>query len=172
MKATELIRQQFDDELNATRDVLACVPEDKLDFKPHEKSMTLNRLAGHTAELLEWAIVTIDQDGYEVASGGKPTFTPYKVTTTQALLDYFDEKAAATRAGLATLDEAKLETPWTLMRNGKAVFTLPRWQVLVKFNLSHIVHHRAQLGVYLRMNHIPIPGMYGPSQDDMDAMAK
>lgn len=172
MQAIELIREQFEDELNATRKVLARVPEDKLDYKPHEKSMTLGRLAGHTAELLEWAIVTIDQDGYDMAPSGIQSFTPYKVTTTQALLDYFDEKAAATRARLATLEDDRLEIPWTLMRNGTPMFILPRWKVLASFNLSHMVHHRAQLGVYLRLNSIPIPGVYGPSQDDMDAMAK
>ena len=171
MTAADLIRKDFEDELNATRKVLAAVPDDKMDFQPHEKSMKLGRLAGHVADLLNWTAIAVDDDKFDVAPGGKPAFTPLNPTSGKELVDYFDKNAAMARAKLATLDSDRLEDKWSLYRDGKLMFDMPRWKVLMTFNLSHIVHHRAQLGVYLRLNGIAVPGVYGPSQDDKDAAA-
>lgn len=172
MNASDLIRQVFRDEYAGMRKVLVMVPEDKLNFKPHDKSMTLGRLAGHCAELTEWTLVAIDEDQYDVAPGGVSAFKRYEVTTQKALLEYFDKNTAAVGDALGELKDEKLDTTWTLLNNSKTVFSMPRWKVLLSFNLNHMVHHRAQLGVYLRMNHIAVPGVYGPSQDDKDATAK
>jgi uncharacterized damage-inducible protein DinB len=172
MNAADLIRSDFEDELNSTRKILAAVPDDKMDFQPHAKSMKLGRLAGHVADLLQWTAVAVDDDKFDVAPGGKPAFAPFNPTSGKELLEHFDKNVATAREKLASLDGDRLEDKWSLYRDGKFMFDMPRWKVLMGFNLAHIVHHRAQLGVYLRLNGIAVPGVYGPSQDDKDAMAK
>jgi len=172
MTAADLIRIDFEDELKSTRKILAAVPDDKMDYQPHTKSMTLGRLAGHIADLLQWTAVAVDDDKFDVAPGGKPAFAPFNPTSGKELVERFDNNVAAAREKLANLDGDRLDDKWSLYRDGKFMFDMPRWKVLMGFNLAHMVHHRAQLGVYLRLNGIAVPGVYGPSQDDKDAAAK
>jgi len=169
MTAADLIRKDFEDELNATRKILAAVPDDKMDYQPHAKSMKLGRLAGHIADLLKWTDAAVEDDKFDIAPGGKPVFAPMNPTSGKELVEYFDKNAAMAREKLATLDADRLEDTWSLYRDGKLMFDMPRWKVLMTFNLAHIVHHRAQLGVYLRLNDVAVPGVYGPSQDDKEA---
>ncbi len=125
--------------------------------------MAMSRLAGHLAELPGWVSSTIDADGLDLAAGGHTAFV---MTTRADLLRAFDANLARARASLAAASDERLVGNWSL-RNGTAtMFTLPRVAVLRTWVLNHMVHHRAQLGVYLRMNDIPVPSIYGPSAEE------
>lgn len=155
---------EFDEEMKNTRKLLERVPEDKLDYKPHEKSMPLGRLATHVAELPGWAVNVIDKDVLDMQPGD---YKPVIVKSRQELLDIFDKSVAEARSRIAGVSDADLQKTWTFKFGGNTVFSMPRAQVLRSTMLNHIIHHRAQLGVYLRMNNVEIPGMYGPSADEM-----
>jgi len=157
---------QFDYEMMGTRKTLERVPEGKPDWAPHAKSMKMGRLAGHLAELPGWAVETINRDSLDIAPPGGAPFQPLVMTSRKQLLEAFDKNAAAGRAAIAGAGDEMLLGPWTLQAGGNTIFTMPRLAVLRSFVLSHIIHHRAQLGVYLRMNDIPVPSLYGPSADE------
>lgn len=146
-----------------TRKILERVPLDKSDWKPHAKSMALGRLATHVAEIPGWASITLDQDVLDFAVAG---FKPHVAKTSEELLSILDENVKKAVASLEHATEDTFNTMWT-MKNGEHVFfTLPKKVVLRTFAYSHNIHHRAQLGVYLRMLDIPVPGMYGPTADE------
>lgn len=157
---------EFDHEMATTRKALERIPEDKLGWKPHEKSMALGRLAGHVAELPGWVIPIMRQDSLDIAPKGGPTFVPLVATSCDQVLQAFDSNVAGGRAALAGATDEQLLQPWTLRAGGKTIFTLPRIGVLRSMVLNHSIHHRAQLGVYLRLNDIPVPSTYGPSADE------
>ncbi|HEX7024837.1 MAG TPA: DinB family protein [Gemmatimonadales bacterium] len=157
---------EFDHEMATTRRMLACVPEGKNDWKPHPKSMPLGRLAGHVAELPGWGSVTLEQTELDFAPAGAPAWEPGVFTTHEDTLRVFDDHVARARASLARSTDADFMVPWTLKSGGKTLFTMPRIAVIRGFVLSHLIHRRAQLGVYLRLNDIAIPGSYGPSADE------
>jgi uncharacterized damage-inducible protein DinB len=163
MSIAEMLLPEFDQEMANTRKMLELVPEDKLDYKPHEKSMTLGRLAGHTAEMAGWATTTINTEELVLTPGMQP-FSP---KSRQELLDSFDKGVAEARAAIAGASDEHLAKIWTLTFGGKPVFAMPRSAVIRSMVMSHVIHHRAQLGVYLRLNEVEIPGMYGPSADEM-----
>jgi uncharacterized damage-inducible protein DinB len=150
-----------------TRKILANVPLDKNDYKPHERSMTLGRLATHVAELPGWVSFTMDQDGLDFAT---MDYKPVIASTTEELLAILDSNV---NKAVASLENSKAEDfgkMWTL-RNGDHVhFSLPKAAVVRSFALSHLYHHRGQLSVYLRLLDTEVPGMYGPSKDDQIAM--
>ncbi|MGC1107566.1 MAG: DinB family protein [Candidatus Acidiferrales bacterium] len=161
------ILPEFDHEVANTRKVLERVPEGKPDYKPHEKSMAMDRLAGHLAELPGWAKETILQDSIEVggqAAAGQAG--PLKMTSRKQLLEEFDKRTAAGRAAIAGASDEDFMKPWSLIAGGKTIFTLPKIAVLRGFVMNHMIHHRAQLGVYLRLNNVPVPSIYGPSADE------
>jgi uncharacterized damage-inducible protein DinB len=157
---------QFDHEMIGTRKTLERVPEGKPDWAPHPKSMKMGRLAGHLAELPGWPVETIGKDALDVRPVNGPQFQPFVMTSHSQLLEEFDKKVAAGRAAIAAASDETLLAPWTLLAAGKPIFSLPRLAVLRSFVISHIIHHRAQLGVYLRMNDVPVPSIYGPSADE------
>lgn len=159
------ILPEFDHEVANTRKVLERVPEGKPDYKPHEKSMAMGRLAGHTAELPGWAKETILQNSIEIRQGD-PRNVALVMTSRKQLLEEFDKRAAAGRAAIAGASDEELMKPWSLIANGKTIFTLPKIAVLRGFVMNHMIHHRAQLGVYLRLNNVPVPSIYGPSADE------
>lgn len=159
------ILPEFDHEVANTRKVLERVPEGKPDYKPHEKSMPMGRLAGHTAELPGWAKEAILQDSIEIRQGD-PKNVALVMTSRKQLLEEFDKRAAAGRAAIAGASDEELMKPWSLIANGKTIFTLPKIAVLRGFVMNHMIHHRAQLGVYLRLNDVPVPSIYGPSADE------
>jgi uncharacterized damage-inducible protein DinB len=163
MPIAEMLLPEFDQEMANTRKMLELVPEGKLDYKPHEKSMTLGRLAGHTAEMAGWATTVITTESIEL-TGGRQPFSP---KSRQELLAAFDKGVAEARAAIAGASDEDLTKTWTLSFAGKTVFSMPRAAVLRSMVMSHVIHHRAQLGVYLRLNEVEIPGMYGPSADEM-----
>jgi uncharacterized damage-inducible protein DinB len=166
MSIAQSMLPEFDHEMATTRKMLDCVPEGKNDFKPHPKSMTLGRLAGHIAELPGWGATTLTSTELDFAPVGAPPFQPGFFTTRSGTLKTFDESVAFARAELQKVSDADLMVIWTLKAAGKPLMSMPRIGVIRSMVMNHIIHHRAQLGVYLRLLDIAIPGSYGPSADD------
>lgn len=166
MTISQTLLPEFDNEAASTRKILACVPEDKFGWKPHEKSMTLGRLASHVAEMGYWAIVTINQDTLELTPGQKP----FNAATSEELLAAFDKNISEGRAALAAASDEAMLANWSLIYGGHVAFSMPRVAVIRNMVMNHMIHHRGQLSVYLRMLDVPVPGMYGPSADDKGAM--
>ena len=165
MTISEMLLPEFDEEMKNTRKMLERVPEDKFNYKPHEKSMAMGRLAGHVAEMPSWAAHTLEMDVLELQSGQQP----YAPTSRQELLETFDKHVAEARAHIGGATDETLHQIWTLKFSGKTIFTQPRAQVLRGMVMNHMIHHRAQLSVYLRLVEVEVPGMYGPSADEMKA---
>lgn len=162
MTILEFLLQELDQEAENTRKMLACVPDDKFDWQPHPKSMRLKTLATHVAELPSWIAMTLDRDELDFA---ETPYQPVDISNTKDLLEYFEKTYVDGKANLEKADEAQFSENWTL-REGDVVYqTTPKLDVL-RMAFSQIIHHRAQLGVYLRLLNIPIPGSYGPSADE------
>ena len=157
---------EFDQEMANTRKTLERFPESKSAWKPHEKSMTMGRLAGHIAELPSLVVPALTTDSLDFSPPGGAPMQPNIATSKTDLLALFDKNVTAARAALANASDQHLLTPWTLMAGGKTIFTLPRVAVIRSFFMNHVIHHRAQFGVYLRMNDIAVPSIYGPSADE------
>lgn len=153
---------EFDMEMTHTRKTLERVPEGRSEFRPHPKSMTLGRLAGHLAEMPMWAHTTLGQDSLDLAGGGAGAV----MTTREETLAQFDQHVQKARAMLAGCSDADMMKTWTLKHGDQTILALPRVAVLRGFVISHMIHHRAQLGVYLRMNDVAVPSVYGPSADE------
>ena len=162
----EMLLPEFDEEMKSTRKLLECFPEGKSDWKPHEKSMSLGRLAGHVAELPGFAYQTMAVETLEFDKPGSEPTKPFIATSRDQLLKAFDENVAKGRQAIAGAKDEDMGTIWTLIYQGRKVFALPRAAVMRAMVMNHLIHHRGQLGVYLRMNDIAIPGVYGPSADD------
>jgi len=163
MTILQSLLPEFDQEMAGTRKTLARVPWEKADWKPHEKSMTLGHLAGHLAEVASWGSFTLETDELDFATFD---YEPPRHGSTADLLAAFDGYVAASRAALERCDDATAMSPWTMRQGEQVFFTLPKIAVLRTFVLSHSVHHRAQLGVYLRLLDLPVPALYGPSADE------
>ena len=166
MSMNDALLMEFVREMSLTRKTLERVPDDKLGWKPHEKSGTMGWLAGHLANLPGWATMTISKDSLDIHPPGEPEYKMEIPKSRQALLDLFDRNFDSGRDALTGASDDWLEKPWTLLNGGQKVFTMPRAAVLRTMVLNHNIHHRAQLGVYLRLNDIPVPGVLGPSADE------
>lgn len=161
MPISESLIQEFETEAVATRRLLERVPEEKLGWRPHEKSMPLGRLATHIAELPGWGKVTIEQDVLEIGD-----FTPTILDSTKAIVDTFDKNVADFKELLARTPDEEYGKIWTMKFKGQDVFSSPKIGVIRGTVMNHIVHHRGQLTVYLRLNNVPLPMTYGPSADE------
>jgi len=164
MSIAESLLPEFDREMGLTRRILDRVPDGQFDWKPHDKSMTLGRLAEHLAELPGWARVSILENGIDMASGRPPGYVSPETRT--AVLAMFDKNVADARAALTGRTDAEMMAPWTLKAQGKEVFTMPKAVVMRGFVMNHMVHHRGQMSVYLRLQNVPVPSIYGPSADE------
>lgn len=163
MAINESFISELEQEAKSTRKILERVPADKPDWKPHEKSMKLGSLATHVAELPGWVSMTLDQDELDFA---KMDYKPTILKSTEQLLKIFDDNVEKAMKSLKNAPDEKFKKNWT-MKNGELVyFTLPKEAVLRSFSFNHSYHHRAQLGVYLRLLGIPLPGIYGPTADE------
>jgi uncharacterized damage-inducible protein DinB len=158
----EALLAEFDHEIATTRRLLERLPDDRLAWKPHEKSMSLGRLAQHVATLPMWAGSILEQPSFDLE--GVPPGLP-EPQSRDEVLKLFEGATTATRA-LIDRTDAEYMAPWTLKRSGQEMFTLPRLAAFRAFVLSHIIHHRGQLSVYLRLNDVPVPPIYGPSADE------
>ena len=156
---------EFDHEMANTRKTLERIPEDKFDWRPHEKSTTLRGLATHLSNLVSWAVHVVEKDELDAAPGGQP-LRPKTIESVQEALETFDRNVAAARSAIAGAGDEHLMKPWTLLAGGKTIFTQPRAGVLRGMILNHTIHHRAQLAVFLRLNDVPVPALYGPSADE------
>jgi len=166
MAMNEALVTEFDREMAGTRKTLERVPEAKFDWKPHEKSGSMIWLAGHLANLAGWAGTTVNTDSLDLAPGGKPMQPPPPPKTRKELLELFDKNVAESRKAIAGASDTDLQKPWSLLNNGTVLMTMPRIVCLRNFVMNHTIHHRAQLGVYLRLNNVAVPALYGPSADE------
>jgi uncharacterized damage-inducible protein DinB len=166
MRIADALLPEFDQEAASTRKVLERVPTDKFKYKPHEKSFDMGSLAVHIATMFSWGATTLKEDSFDVAPEGREPYRDPIATDTAALVASFDKNAADFRAALAAADNDSLMKPWSLLAGGKPIFTMPRVAVIRGMIFNHIIHHRGQLTVYLRMNDIPLPAIYGPSADE------
>ncbi len=157
--------QELEFETPATRKTLERVPE-QFDWAPHDKSMKLGKLAQHLAEIPDWAVKAITLDELDLAPPGAAPSKPPVFTSTAQILAEYDKNIAAAKAALAATNDEHLMKPWSLKMGGKTLLTMPRIAVVRNFVLNHNVHHRAQMGVYLRLNDVPVPSVYGPSADE------
>lgn len=159
---TEALLAEYDQELAKTREVLALMPADAMDWKPHEKCFSMHDLALHIANIPNWLEETIHADGLDLGQD----FEQPTGGSKEAVLAFFDQSVPKGRALLESAADETLLKPWTLSANGNEMFTAPRAAVARSFVFSHLVHHRAQLALYLRLQDVPIPSIYGPTADD------
>ena len=171
MTLSEALLPEFDEEMVHIRKTLERVPDDKLDWKPHEKSMTMGRLATHLAETPGWTLPTIEKDSLDLAPPGGPRFEPAVANSRQEILALFDRDLPKARAAIAGASDDFLLKPWSLLMGGETILTESRMKILRTWVMNHCIHHRAQLGVYLRLNNIPVPAIYGPSADEGGGVA-
>jgi uncharacterized damage-inducible protein DinB len=165
MSLNQTLLPEFQQEATSTRNILALVPYDNPDWKPHEKSMKLSALAAHVAEIPTWVGMIVNMDELDFA---KMDYKPPVISNNAELLDFFDKHISDAVAVLQNASDEQLMGNWT-MRNGERIFfTMPRMAALRTWCMNHVYHHRAQLGVYLRMNNIPLPFIYGPTADNQD----
>jgi uncharacterized damage-inducible protein DinB len=164
MTIAETLLPEFDREMGSTRRLLERVPDGQFAWKPHDKSMTLGRLAEHLAELPQWLAVSIKESGIDMATPRPPGYR--SPDTRAAVLAMFDRNVADARAALLGRTDAELMAPWTLRNQGHQVFTMPKAAVVRSFALNHLIHHRGQMTVYLRLQNVPLPSIYGPSADE------
>jgi uncharacterized damage-inducible protein DinB len=161
MALKEMLLPEFDQEAAATRLLLERVPAQDAGWKPHPKSASLGALAVHVANLASWLGMTLTSTELDLAV----TPTPAPFTTVDALLATFDKNVATSRAALAKAVDADFAVLWSLKSGGQIYLTFPRAVIVRSFVLSHLIHHRAQLGVYLRLRDVPLPPCYGPTAD-------
>jgi uncharacterized damage-inducible protein DinB len=164
-KLVELLVPEFEAEMASTRRVLAAVPDDRFDWKPHEKSMSMGRLAGHVASIPSWLTDALREGRLEVAPGQARENIMFRPASSQQMLERFDRWVTQAQAELAASSDAALEQEFVMTFKGQPVLRLPRRSAIRTWVLNHMIHHRAQLGVYLRLNDIKVPGVYGPSAD-------
>jgi uncharacterized damage-inducible protein DinB len=159
---SEMLLPEFDEEVKKTRATLERVPM-KSDFKPHARSMPLGKLAPHVAELCGFGYTILTTPGLDF---GASTRTRVPFESAQQLVKAFDDGAAKTREALKKISDSAWNENWKLSFQGKPIFDDRKFLAYRQMFLNHLVHHRAQLGVYLRLNDVPVPATYGPSADD------
>lgn len=166
MAMRDALLGEFDHEMAGTRKTLERVPEARFAWRPHDKSYTMQQLSSHLANIPSWMDLTLNTDKLDVAPENQEQFKTPQAESTQHLLELFDANVKAAREVLAGTDDETMMKPWTLLAGGQEMFTMPRVAVVRSFILSHNIHHRAQLGVYLRLNDVAVPALYGPSADE------
>ena len=163
MPLVDALLPEFDHEMTTTRKILERVPEDRFDWKPHTKSFSLGALATHLANLPTWGTETLTKSEIDLPAVQPP---PAALPSKTELIAAFDRNVAAARAAMTGRTDGELLAIWSLKRGGKTLFSMPKTAVMRSFVLSHMIHHRAQLGVYLRLLDVPVPATYGPTADE------
>jgi uncharacterized damage-inducible protein DinB len=159
---SQTLLPEFEEEMKNTRKLLECIPDAKLDAQPHPKSMTLAQLATHVAQVPGWTKSVLDQEVLELS----PDMKPPVLASRADLLGAFDQGVAEARDRIGATSDAGWQKVWTFKVGGETVFSMPRAAVMRSVIMNHLIHHRGQLGVFLRLNDVAIPGMYGPSADE------
>jgi uncharacterized damage-inducible protein DinB len=165
MSIAQSLLPELEHEAATTRTLLALCPADRTSWKPHPKSFSLGDLGTHLANLPRWCSMTIAMPELDVAPADGPAFPPPVFTSIPDMLATFDANVASAREALAGATDAQLMEPWTLKKTGVTIFTLPKAACLRSFVLNHMIHHRGQLDVYLRLCDVPLPQVYGPTAD-------
>lgn len=166
MSIAQTFLPEFDEEMASTRKVLERVPDDKLQWRGHPKSNTIGWVGSHLAEIPSWIEGTLSQLEWDFNPvGGEPYRTPM-LTSRKQMLEAFDAAVATGRKAIAATSDEEFAKNWSMLDGGNVLLTMPRTGVIRSFILNHTIHHRAILCVYLRLNDIPVPGMYGPSGDE------
>jgi len=165
MALKDALLPEFDHEMGTTRRVLERTPETELAWKPHEKSMSLGQLAGHIANLPYWCSAMLAASSFDLATAGEDANLGMPLSTADILAN-FDRKATAARAQLAAASDEDLLSPWTLKHGDHEIFTMPRIGAIRSFVMNHLIHHRGQYSVYLRLKNVPLPRIYGPTADE------
>jgi uncharacterized damage-inducible protein DinB len=166
MNLTELFMSELEREEKITRRALERVPEGREDWQPHEKSMPLGRLAGLVATMPSWIAMMIDRDELDLnPPGGSSSSSQRQLRTNDELVQALEEGVGDARAALQRTSDEHLMKPWRLLVGGKVVLEQPR-HIMLRDSINHLAHHRGQLTVYLRLNDVPVPAIYGPSADD------
>jgi uncharacterized damage-inducible protein DinB len=163
MSLAEPMLAELEHEAATTRRLLERVPVEQFGWKPHEKSMTLGRLAGHIAEIPGWISVILEQDEFDVAAS---RYTPPALTDRTQLLQMFDANIGKITEALKRQDDRRMQATWRLKKQGQVLLEMPRATMIRSMGLNHIVHHRGQLSVYLRLQNVPLPSIYGPTADE------
>jgi uncharacterized damage-inducible protein DinB len=166
MSYAETLLPEFDQEMANTRKVLERIPDDKLDWKPHPKSNTIGWNANHLADIPNWMFLALTTPSLDIAPPDGPKYEFPALTRRDEILHLFDRNVAAARQAIAGAKDEEMGQPWTLMQAGQVFFTMPRSALVRGFGINHLIHHRAHLCAYLRMNDVQVPGMYGPSGDE------
>jgi uncharacterized damage-inducible protein DinB len=166
MAIKDALLPEYDHELATTRRLLERVPEADFAWKPHEKSMTLGQLAGHVANIPFWCIATMDGSSYDLAARDDKEARLDAPASRETMLKEFDLKVSKARASLAAATDAEMLAPWTLKHGTHEIFTMPRIAAVRSFVMNHLIHHRGQLSVYLRLKDVPLPPIYGPTADE------
>ena len=162
MAIKDALLADYDHEMGSTRRLLERVPNDKLAWKPHERSRSLGALASHVSRIASWGSTILNDSSFDLTEAPA---ADADLTSKAAILTVFDETRARTRASMDKID-GEYQSLWTLKRGGQQIFSVPRVSAFRSFVLHHIIHHRGQLSVYLRLNDVPVPAMYGPSADE------
>jgi uncharacterized damage-inducible protein DinB len=163
MNLIPMLLKEMEQEAQTTRKFLQRVPNDRLDWQPHSKSMTMQRLATHVAELPSWVSITLNTSELDFA---KEEYKPVEIKNREELLQYFEKNLADAKQHLEKATEEDLQPNW-ILRNGEQIYSVNTKAEVIRMSYCQTVHHRAQLGVYLRLLDVPIPGSYGPSADEM-----
>ena len=166
MNIAQTLLPEFDHEMRTTRAVLARVPEGDAEWRPHPKSMTLGQLASHVVNIVRWGAATFEREELDLASADAALFAPPKFETTQKMVETLDANAAQARAALAAARDEDMQVVWTLRNGAQTILALPRAASFRMFVMSHLIHHRGQLSVYLRLRDAPLPPIYGPTADE------
>lgn len=165
MAMHDALLAEYDHEMATTRRLLDRVPDGALGWKPHDRSMTLGQLAGHIANIPHWGSAILDCGDFDLAASG-PDDRPGTPESVAHVLADFDSKVVKARGSLAAASDADMAAPWSLKKADFVLFTMPRTGALRSFVMNHIIHHRGQLSVYLRLQNVPVPPIYGPTADE------
>ena len=166
MSIAQALLPEFDHEMANTRKCLERIPADKLDWKAHEKSYDLRSFATHLANLPKWAVMTIAETSFDMEPAGEEPIKEEPIESVDHAVEMFDASVAAAREAIAGASDEDLMISWSLLKGGEEIMSMPRIAVLRSFIMNHMIHHRAQLTVYLRLNDVPVPALYGPSADE------
>lgn len=165
MTMSESLLPEFDHEMGTTRALLERVPDARAGWTPHPKSWTLGELVAHLTNLPAWAVGTLTSTAFDLGAPEAARYAPPRFQSTAATLELFDANVKNARAAVASASDADMTTIWTLKNGQHVIFSLPRAAALRSFVMNHLIHHRGQLSVYLRLNDVPLPPIYGPTAD-------
>ncbi len=166
MPIAKTLLPEFDHEMRTTRNLIERVPEDRADWRPHPKSMTLGQLAAHVTNIPRWAAGSIKLPELDLASPAAAEYAPPQFETTRALVEAFDANVREAREAIKGATDEDLAVVWTLRSGDQKILSFPRTVSLRSFVMNHLIHHRGQLSVYLRLLDIPLPSIYGPTADE------